>query len=116
MRSILLIGLILSLAACNMDEASEVFIRNSNAYPISLTLTTGPVSQKFGPLEPGAEHTEYYIFNDIDFHEGKYQIEIENLNDGTVEKFEHGQYYNGDLGNFISIENNGKDLAIQVDF
>lgn len=114
MKNTLIVFMLMLLAACGLDKMTKVKIINHNDFPISVTLKTNNISQKFEHIASQETFQGSYIWTGLDDSEGQWHISVKNDNTNGIDTFVHGYFINGDLGNYFDAECTGDQLKIRI--
>ncbi|MBP6456574.1 MAG: hypothetical protein KA275_07585 [Chitinophagaceae bacterium] len=110
---LLLLSITTVFFSCKMEKQTIVYIKNDNAFPIEVKLTTKNISKTFPKLDAKKEIEEEYIWTGLEKQEGSYFIEVKNLYTNKIDTFVHG-YFEGELSNNIDLFAEGNQLKVQI--
>ena len=114
MRNLIIIFCLAIFNSCSTKKVTEFRITNENAYPISVRVTTGNLSQTFASIMPNEKFTGIYDWTMLEKSDGEWVFRISNDQTGGADEFRHGYYTNGELYNYVTLISKGDQLKVQV--
>ena len=106
--------LVCLLSACSFKKVTEIQISNNNSYPISVTVKTNNIEQRYTAISPLSKTTKEYDWSTITKEDGQWVFFITNEHTSGIDSFSHGYYTHGELSNFAEVISEGSELKVRI--
>jgi hypothetical protein len=113
MRNLVSFGLllVLFLQACGMSKVSKVTIKNSNPFPIKLSITAQNKNYT-AQVAANSSHEGQLNWSDINKVDGDYAIVMESVN--GIFNYNTSYYRKGELSNYLNFEVMGNQVVAEI--